>query len=45
MQNRCLDSLKDTVLKLFWNKFRFTGTPSVCTKDTSLKERDSSKEK
>ena len=45
MQNRCLDSLKDTDFKLFWNKFRFTGTPSVCTKDTFPKDGDSSKEK
>ena len=44
MQNRHLDSLKDTDFKLFGNKFRFTGTPSVCTKDASLKEGDSSKE-
>ena len=42
--NRHLDSLKDTDFKLFGNKFRFTGAPSICTKDTSLKEGDSSKE-
>lgn len=47
MQNRFINHfcrLMDTDFKLFWNKFRFTGSLSTCMKDTSLKGGESAKE-